>query len=301
MIRVKLLALLALVAVAAPAAAQDVDPARTEKRVGKLESEMRAVQRKVFPGGDPRYFEAEIAAPSAPPPALTGSPASQPLIDLSERVGEMERQLRTLTGQVEALQFRQRQQDDAQTRMKGDIEFRLAVLEKAAAPPAPADPVDPTIKPKPDAAVPTKDIGKTPAKDTAAKPPATADASWTAAYAKVTAKDWPGTEAAMTDFVTRFPKARRAGEAQYWLGRSFAARKQAAAAAKAFFDGYQGYPHSDRAADGLIGLAGAMNELKKPDQACRVLGELDANYGDKLTGGQKAEAKALRSKAKCEA
>jgi TolA-binding protein len=294
---------LALVTASAPAFAQDSDPARTDKRLGKLESELRAVQRKVFPGGDPRYFEAEIAAPAAPLPTPAGSPASQPLIDLSERVGEMERQLRTLTGQVEAIQFSQRQQQDAQIRMKGDFEFRLAALEKAMAPPPAVEPVDPA--PKPETTAPGKEGGKEVAKNEGgkniAKPPATVDASWNAAYAKVTAKDWPGAEVAMTDFVARFPKARRAGEAQYWLGRSFAARKQVAAAAKAFFDGYQAYPGSDRAADGLIGLAGAMNELKKPDQACGVLGVLTANYGDKLTGGQKAEAKTLRSKAKCEA
>jgi hypothetical protein len=44
-----------------------------------------------------------------------------------------------------------------------------------------------------------------------------------------------------------------------------------------------------------------MNGLKKPKDACRVLGELDSVYGAKLSPAQKAEAKTLRTKAKCTA
>jgi hypothetical protein len=44
-----------------------------------------------------------------------------------------------------------------------------------------------------------------------------------------------------------------------------------------------------------------MNGLKKPKDACRVLGELDSVYGEKLTPAQQAEAKAQRTKAKCPA
>jgi hypothetical protein len=44
-----------------------------------------------------------------------------------------------------------------------------------------------------------------------------------------------------------------------------------------------------------------MNALKKPKDACRVLGELDSVYGEKLTASQQAEAKTLRTKAKCPA
>ncbi len=288
----RVLLLLAAFAVAVPAYGQDLDPAKVEKRVGKLESEMRAVQRKVFPGGDPKFFEPEIAAPVAAPPAAIGTPASQPLVDLSERVGQLEAQLRTLTGQVEANQFKLRQLEDAQTKLRGDVEFRLTALEGGAAPgAAAATPGAAAIKPDP----------KAPKTDVQALPPATADAAWKAGYAKVLAKDWPGTEMAMTDFIATYPKSTRIPQAQYWLGKSYAARDQHAQAAKAFLELYQTAPRSDRAADGLIGLAGAMNGLKKPKDACRVLGELESVYGPKLTPAQQADAKALRTKAKCEA
>ena len=292
--------LLLVTPLAAPA--QDIDPAKVEKRVDKLESEMRAVQRKVFPGGDPKFFEPEIAprAPVAETPV--GSPASSPLVDLTIRMGELERQLRTLTGQVEANQFKQRQLEDAQTKLRGDLEFRLTALEgggastaaAATVPMLPDAPARPGVKPE------TGPLAKPAAAPPATKA-ATPDAAWKAAYANVTAKNWPKTELAMTDFIAGYPKSTRLPQAQYWLGRSHALRDENALAAKAYLELYQTAPRSDRAPDALIGLADAMIGLKKPKDACRVLGELDTVYGAALTAGQKAGAKASRTKAKCPA
>ncbi|PZN97551.1 MAG: hypothetical protein DCF31_00085 [Alphaproteobacteria bacterium] len=299
--------------IAAPTAAgaQDLDPVRVEKRVGKLESEMRAVQRKVFPGGDPRYFEPEIAPPVAAPPAAIGTPASQPLVDLAERVGQLEAQLRTMTGQVEANQFKMRQLEEAQTRLRGDLEFRLNALEGNGqnAVPGTAPGAGQGAGPPPgDAAgaaiLPPGPIGGTPTRPPVRLPvaaPATADAAWKAAYAEALAKDWPGTETAMSDFITAWPKSTRIAQARYWLGRSHAERGQHAEAARAYLELYKTAPRDGRAPDALVGLATAMNGLKKPKDACRVLGELDSVYGPKLTAAQQAEAKALRTRAKCAA
>jgi tol-pal system protein YbgF len=292
-----LVALLATACLAHPmaAAAQDIDPVRVEKRVGKLESEMRAVQRKVFPGGDPRFFEPEITAPAAAPAAAVGTPASAPLVDLSARVGELERQLREMTGAIEANQFKLRQLEEAQTKLRADTEFRLNALEGGGAAAAPAAGLA--------AAAPAKPNAKPPAATPkpAAATPATADAAWKAAYAVALNKDWPGTETAMTDFIAAYPKSPRIPQAQYWLGRSFAMRDQHAQAAKAFLELYQTAPLSARGPDSLIGLATAMTGLKKPKDACRVLGELESVYGEKLTPAQRTEAKTLGTKAKCPA
>lgn len=288
--RLMLLVALLLTPLAVPA--QELDPVKVEKRVGKLESEMRAVQRKVFPGGDPKYFEPEISAPMVPAAAPIGTPATSPLVDLAERVGELERQLRTLTGQVEASQFKVRQLEEAQAKLRGDLEFRVTALEGGGAA-ASAHPAGAAM------AVSSKPGAKPEARSAARD--VTPDAAWKAAYANVTAKDWPGTEKAMSDFIARYPKSPRIPQAQYWLGRSHALRDEHALAAKAYLELYQTAPRSDRAPDALIGLAGAMSGLKKPKDACRVLGELDSVYGTKLSPAQKAEAKTLRNKAKCPA
>lgn len=301
--------LIAAVAVAPPVSAQDLDPVRVEKRVSRLESELRAVQRKVFPGGDPRYFEPEIAPPPAVVAEPAGTPASAPLVELTDRVGELERQLRTLTGQVEAQGFKLRQLEEAQTRLRGDLEFRLNALEggaaagaaaPAAAGPLPADPA--VLPPSRPATAATRPATVPPAaQPPAAAAPATADAAWKLAYAKVIAKDWPAAEPALTDFIAAWPKSTRIPQAQYWLGRSHGERGQFAQAAKVFLEVYQTAPRSERAPDALIGLAKALTGLKKQPNACRVLDELDSVYGAKLTPMQQADAKAARGRAKCTA
>jgi TolA-binding protein len=273
-----------------PLQAQQKGAVPIDKRVGKLESEMRAVQRKVFPGSDSRFFEPEITAPEPTAPAA-GNPASAPLTDLTDRVGELERQLRTLTGQVEAAEFKLRQLEEAQTKQRADVEFRLNALEAGGAKAAPvAAPL-----PNSDTPPPKASVAKTPAK------PATADAGWKLAYANVTAKDWPATEAAMTAFLADWPKSTRLPQAQYWLGRSHAERSQHAEAARSFLKVYEAAPRSAQAPDSLVGLADAMVGLKKPKDACRVLGELDSVYGEKLTAGQKSDAATLKKRAKCPA
>src|SRR3546814_2595698 len=56
-------AALALVVTAPVAVAQD---GAVGKRVDRLEKQMRAVQRSVFPGGNPAFFEGEIAPDNSP-------------------------------------------------------------------------------------------------------------------------------------------------------------------------------------------------------------------------------------------
>ena len=69
-----------VIAMTVPATqAQD---AAVTKRVDRLEKEMRAVQRQVFPGGAPAFFEGEIA-----PDNVAGERArsAAPVIDLTAR------------------------------------------------------------------------------------------------------------------------------------------------------------------------------------------------------------------------
>src|SRR3546814_14292835 len=89
--------------------------ASVEKRVGTLEKQMTAVQRKVFPGADPRFFEAEIAAPPAAG-TVPGTPASPPLSDLTARVDSLEKTLTTPTGQTQTKCQQIRQLQEAERR-----------------------------------------------------------------------------------------------------------------------------------------------------------------------------------------
>ena len=101
------LATLLLAGVAAGPVVAQSDP--LTQRVGKLEKEMTAVQRKVFPNGV--AIEPEIG--NSRPAVAAGNPASSPVADLGARVDALEGQLTTLTGQIETDGNRIRKIEDA--------------------------------------------------------------------------------------------------------------------------------------------------------------------------------------------
>src|SRR3546814_7876431 len=94
--RIHLLGLILLAGAAMPAAAQE----RLDRRLDRLEQEMQAVQRIVFPGGAGR--QGPIIQPEIQPRTgadIGGIPASTALSDLTARVDALEAQLGRLTGQ----------------------------------------------------------------------------------------------------------------------------------------------------------------------------------------------------------
>src|SRR3954454_426413 len=94
--RFHLVGMLLLASVAMPAAAQRAET--PEKRIERLEQQLRAAQRRVSPTG------AEVAPEIEQQPAAgvqAGVPASSAVADLTARVDSLEAQLRELTGQSE--------------------------------------------------------------------------------------------------------------------------------------------------------------------------------------------------------
>ncbi|KRA84531.1 tetratricopeptide repeat protein [Altererythrobacter sp. Root672] len=80
-----------------PAAAQD------DARMRKIESELKALQRAVFPGGDGRYFAPEVDT-TTPQPARPGAnttPSGSALTDVLQRLDSLEAQLARLTARSE--------------------------------------------------------------------------------------------------------------------------------------------------------------------------------------------------------
>ncbi len=93
-----------VVTIAVPAAAQDATTA--EARLKKIEAEVRAIQRKVFPGGDGKFFEPQITPGTQGPattisPAGTGAPPTTAVTDILVRLDALETQLRSLTARSE--------------------------------------------------------------------------------------------------------------------------------------------------------------------------------------------------------
>jgi TolA-binding protein len=325
MIRATVIAVV-LAGAATPLGAQSA-PGTLDLRVGKLEKEMKAVQRTVFPTGTP--VQPELSAATAPV-ASTGTPASAPLADLTTRVDTLEKSLSALTGAGEQNSYRIRQLEEALAK----VQARLATLDGSAAetltsaPSAGGPSKSAAIISTPAASTPSSRpaavVVAKPAATPVAKPampaspkpdatrkaaiaaveiPATGDAvedDYTYGFRLYTAKLYPEAQAKLKEFVAKYPPTnKRWSYAQNLLGRAYYDEGKPALASVTFYDNYQKAPRGDRAADSLTWLGQALVRLKKPSDACKVFDELNDVYGARLTADQKARAAKGRADARC--
>jgi tol-pal system protein YbgF len=298
---------LLLASVTGSAALAQAGPSDLNGRVTKLEKEVRAVQRKVFPGADPSYFDAEIA-PAETPAATPGTPASSPLNDLTQRVDALEQQLTTLTAQSEQDGFQIHQLQDELNRFKADAELRLNGLEgkpnATASPPVGAPtPAVPEPRPTPAPGKPeVAPVHPAPTPSPAAGPAAAADpeeADYLAAYQFVRDSKYPEAEAALKAYVAKYPKSKRVSYAQHWLGRSYLADGQPRLASEAFLANYKTNPRGDRAPDSLYWLGQSLMKLNNPAKACEAYAELLDVYGAKMSASFKDLTAKARVAANC--
>lgn len=291
--------LIALASAAFPAAPLLAQQSGVEGRVTKLEKEMKAVQRKVFPGGSSQYFEPEISAPKAPPAPAPGTPASSPVADLTARVDALEAQLASLTGQSEQNAFKLRQLEDAFNKYKADTDARLAA---AAPPPAAALTGGPVAGPKPAAAAPAPVNEARKAAVAAVERPNSGDAGEDAymyGYRLWAAKFYPEAEVQLKSVVDKYPDHRRASFAQNLLGRAYLDEGKPALASVAFYENYQKRPKGERAPDSLAYLGQALIQLKKPKDACKVYDEFKDVYGATASTNLKDIVSKGRATAQC--
>ncbi|MDO9489649.1 MAG: YbgF trimerization domain-containing protein [Sphingomonadaceae bacterium] len=291
---------MSLLSAALPVLAQDTR--QVERRVDKLESELRAVQRKVFPGGNKGYFEPEIPQTQAPAPTV-GVPATSPVADLTTRVDALERQLQTMTGQVEQANYKVRQLEEAMTKFRADTEFRLTQLEGGGPPSAASATVPdagilalPAVKPP---AAPTTAVPR-PA-PAAAAPASDAETAYQAAYASVVAKDNVKAVADLSAFVAKHPKSARVSMANYWLGRTLIAQGEFDRAARVFFDNQQKNPAGDRAQESLYWLGEVLVRMDRAPQACKVYDLARNVYANDMKPALKPQFANARTAAKCAA
>src|SRR6478672_10682805 len=149
---------LAAVSLAVPAAAQS----DAEVRLKKVEAEVRALQRTVFPNGAGKTFEPEITGtPTTVQPV--GAPSTTAVTDILARLDALEGQLRQLTAGNE--------ENANALRLLQD---RVKLLEAGA---APAAALVPTPTPTPAASAATTPAAQTPPRATPRPAAATPAAS----------------------------------------------------------------------------------------------------------------------------
>jgi TolA-binding protein len=299
----------ALAVIVVPAHAQD---ANVEGRVGKLEKEMKSVQRKVFPEGAGKYFEPEIKPEEAT--KAGGASSTTAVADLIARVDAMETQLATLTGQVE-------QQG---TKMRG-LESQLKSLDAQVKALKSADGLDETPSSGTNGTAPVTPIANKAVAATpkpAAKPAVTAakpSASRTAAVSAIQkpstgdgfadgydfgyrlweAKYYPEAQAQLDETVKKYPKHKRISYARNLLGRAWLDDGKPATAVKILYDNYTTQPDGDRAPESLYFVGIALNQLGKVTEACKAFDSVEKEYPDAVKSRLSARLVEGRKKAKC--
>ncbi len=112
------------------------------------------------------------------------------------------------------------------------------------------------------------------------------------------AGDFPGAEAAFGVFLTKFPKSKNAGDAQYYLGEALLYQDNYADAAAAYGLLIKDYPKSTHAPTGLVKLARSLRLMGNTTQACRTLSLMSQNF-PKAPALAKQLADQERQQAKC--
>ncbi|MBB3927629.1 TolA-binding protein [Sphingobium jiangsuense] len=296
------LASVALIALPALNTAWAADSTPVETRVDRLEKEMRAVQRKVFPAGVP--VQPDIVTQ---PTVSEAVPSSTPVSDLMARVTSLEGQLASITGQVEQNSYKLRQLEERIDKMKTEMTAAPApalsatqpLAASATAKPAPAPAA--TAKPAAAAAV-AGDTRKTAV--AAIEQPSTGNAAndaYTYGYRLWEAKFYPEAQAQLKTTVEKYGSTSVGSRAQNLLGRAYLDDGKPALASVAFYENYQKRPNGDRAAQSLAYLGEALIQLKKPADACKVYKELEDSYGSTLTSDLRSMMEKGRVRAKCAA
>lgn len=312
--------------VALPVLAQDT---LAEARLRRMEAEIRALQRQVFPGGDGRFFAPEISQGATPAPAATGQPATTPVTDLLTRMDSLESQIARMTAQVEQNSNRLAQ---IEARIAPTPEAAPAVAASPAAAPTPAPVAAPVLRP---AATPTVAPTATPTPRPAVTPGATArptatpsprpaasatpsaqrlaavraiekpqtgdagDDEYSYGFRLWEAKFYPEAQQQLKLMIDKHPRHPRISFARNLLGRAFLDDNKPTEAAQWFLQNYSANKAGDRAPDSLLFLAESMRRLNDTNRACIALAEFADTYVREATGRLKDQYDRTRAAVKC--
>ena len=268
-----------------PARADDLRPLLD--RIDRLERDLNQVQRQVYRG----------QTGTAPTPGGDAAP-----LDTQIRMDQLEAQLRTLTGQLEEIQYNVAQLSGRLDKIQADNEVRfqqleghgaVAVADKVASAAPPAAAAGPqqrganagagdlsraasasgTLTPPHDAA---------PEQNTPAAsgtlPDGPALEQYNYAFGLLRESDYKAAETAFRTFLQKHPGDPLAGNAQYWLGETFFVRGDFPAAASAFAEGYQKYPQGAKAADDLLKMGMSLANSGRKQEACFSFARLERDF-----------------------
>lgn len=228
---------------------------------------------------------------------LASAPVSGQRVDpvyIEDRLNQLQQAITLLTGQIEQLQYRNQKLEQQLEKMQTDYEFRIEQLEKGgggatrpggAPPPRPAGPPQANQPP--------------PAGGVAAAPQGQgADQLYHDAFKLLQDGDYGGAERGFKTFVQRNPQHVLAGNAQYWLGETFYARRDYQSALTAFAEGYKSYKASPKGPDNLLKLGITLSAVGRKGDACTMFARFTQDY-PRATDLQKRRVAQERQRNQC--
>ncbi|MEL7445744.1 MAG: tetratricopeptide repeat protein [Pseudomonadota bacterium] len=263
-----------------PVLAQDDN---SEARLRKVEAEVRALQRQVFPGGDSRFFEPQISTAGNSPRSTVSTPSTTAVTDILARLDALEIQMQQLTAQGEV-----------NANAIAQMETRLAALEAGGVTEAPADVVeeapeqadistifdpDPVVAEGPSAerVAAVQQITKPQSDDEGDDEYSYGFRLWNAGF-------YPEARQQLSSFVNDYPSHWRVTYGRNLLGRAYLDDGNADEAARWFLRNYQADNTAARAPDSLLFLAEAMIAKNDTSRACIALSEFARTYPAIATG-----------------
>ncbi|MEM7703144.1 MAG: tetratricopeptide repeat protein [Pseudomonadota bacterium] len=314
-----------LVNTPAPALAQD---GVSEARLRKLEAEIRALQRNVFPGGDERFFEPQIRPGEAPTTRNTSGPSTTAVTDILARLDAIEVQLQRLTGVTEENGNTIVQLTDRVAELEARNEATATVTEVAVDATEDQTAMDTNLSamgaaqgtPEPSSAqvseLPELVPSATATETTATGPTAErlaavqaitkpqtedpADDEYSYGFRLWNAGFYPEARQQLNAFLDQYPDHWRATYGRNLLGRAYLDDGMTEEAARWFLRNYQTDRTAPRAADSLLFLADAMIKRDDTRRACIALAEFGDTYPALATGRLLDRYQTTRNRVTCE-
>ena len=274
----------------APASAKA--PPTPEQRIGRLESQVRQVQKTIYPKGLPADTAGVVDDPAATQDSVNS---------LAARLDSVERQMADLVRSSEENGNRLGVMEADLARLRTEQDNRFRQLENSASASDNADAA---------ASTPPSDSPPPASKPPASKPPASkphletsaltgVEAAYDKGFRLWEAKKYDASIAALKAMVTAYPDDRRVSWANNLIGRDLLDKGEYRSAADVLLANYRANKAGERAPDSLYYLGQASMKLGQPSQACKAYAELENAYGTTIRPALRTLLPAARAEAKC--
>lgn len=205
--------------------------------------------------------------------------------DQSLKIGQLEEQVRQLTGRLEELGFQMLQMQEQMRQMQQDNEFRFQDLEKSSnSDQTNLVPKSPRINNQ-DTATITLGTPEFDANGNLVEGVTVGSVGDIAAgelykqgYSQILAGDYSDAASTFQTYINQYPDENQVSDAYFWLGEAYYSQGSFKDAARTFLDAHKAYPDANKAPDTLLKLGMSLVALDNRETACATYNEVGVRY-----------------------